>query len=57
MRPNPLPMSPDQARLLKRLCPKHGVTFNPDWDRDTAKFQISKLIRKDKRDGPPDLAA
>jgi hypothetical protein len=57
MRTGDLPMTEAQARLLKRLCNTHGVEFDKDWKRGEAKQRITQLIWKDKKSGPPNMAA
>lgn len=43
-----LPMTDAQERLLRRLCTKYGIDFDPSWTRDEASRQLSKLVRREK---------
>jgi hypothetical protein len=52
-----MPMTVDQAKRLKDLCAKFGVKFDPDWKRGEAKQRLNQLIWKDRKSGPPDMAA
>jgi hypothetical protein len=50
-------MSEAQHKLLKRLCETHNLRFDPGWDRTEAKIKITQLIHREKKSGPPNMAA
>lgn len=43
-----LAMTDAQAKLLRRLCKKYSIEFDPSWTRDEASRRLSKLVAREK---------